>query len=276
MRLVTWNLNRATWSSRRRFDDGDEHNRTAWDALRELGADVALVQEACPPPEGLADPPTATLPAGIDAEDWRSLPGPRRLWCSAIATWGIDLTEPSVEGVEPLDATHKGAYRVGVVPWGDEDLYVISIYALWDYAGLTEGEKPRYAETSMHRSISDITPLIDQNRRQRRHVVLAGDFNASTQFPEPYRAAYGLVHQRVETLGLRNVSVRREHEDIDGCPCADEPCRHIQTYEGATPYQNDYVYASPEVADAMKLHVQKLEDLHERVSDHLPVVVGLD
>ena len=75
IRFVTWNLNRATWAARHRFSVGDEHLKEAWTQLRALGADIALVQEAEAPPEGLAEPPMVTLPAGRDREDWRSLPG---------------------------------------------------------------------------------------------------------------------------------------------------------------------------------------------------------
>jgi hypothetical protein len=52
------------------------------------------------------------------------------------------------------------------------------------------------------------------------------------------------VHDRLSGLGLHNVSLRSEDELLDGCPCADEPCRHLQTYEGKIPYQDDYLYMS--------------------------------
>src|SRR5262249_48377904 len=58
------------------------------------------------------------------------------------------------------------------------------------------------SETSLHRTLSDLTPILDQNRRRRNSIVFAGDLNASSQFPEPYRKAYQLVHQRIEALGL--------------------------------------------------------------------------
>src|SRR6185436_8313838 len=91
MRFVTWNLNRATWQHRRRFKTAEAHRLGAWSALAGLDAQVALLQEAPPPPVGVERPPMHTVPAGTDPEDWRSLPGPKRLWCAAVASWGPPL-----------------------------------------------------------------------------------------------------------------------------------------------------------------------------------------
>jgi len=49
MRIVCWNPNRATWSNRRRFSNGEKHLRSAWSELADLAPDIALVQEAAPP-----------------------------------------------------------------------------------------------------------------------------------------------------------------------------------------------------------------------------------
>jgi endonuclease/exonuclease/phosphatase family metal-dependent hydrolase len=105
--------------------------------------------------------------------------------------------------------------------------------------------------------------------------VVAGDLNASTQFPEPYRTPYRIVHQRIEGLGLVNVTTRALGVELDGCPCEDQPCRHIRTLEGATPYQDDYIYASPDVAAAAR-PVEILRTTHiEAVSDHYPLAIDL-
>ena len=148
VRLATWNLNRATWQSRRRFASGAVHAAAAWDELGSLDVDVALLQEATPPPSDLTRPPTGTRPVGVDREAWRSLPGPARWWCSAVAVWSVDLLAPSDEDrSEPLYVSQKGAYAVGVVTNNDTPVVVASVYALWDYGWLPRGTKPRYAHT---------------------------------------------------------------------------------------------------------------------------------
>src|SRR4051794_39391723 len=92
VRIVSWNLNRATWQGRRRFATAVEHAHAAWSAAAGLSADVAMFQEASPPPADLARPPVTTIPAASDEEEWRSLPGPQRRWSTAIASWGPDLS----------------------------------------------------------------------------------------------------------------------------------------------------------------------------------------
>jgi hypothetical protein len=87
--IVSWNLNRATWSHRRRIHTADEHREQAWTQLRELGADIALVQEATPtrrpgpPANGNAARPAQDLEAlrpgrPLVHKVGRLLPGPRR------------------------------------------------------------------------------------------------------------------------------------------------------------------------------------------------------
>ena len=88
MRVVTWNLNRATCVTRGRCQSLEEHGWRAWSELAALQPDVAFIQEAPPPPAELDPAPVATLPAGTDRSDWRSLPGPQRWWCSALGVMG--------------------------------------------------------------------------------------------------------------------------------------------------------------------------------------------
>lgn len=274
MRVVSWNLNRATWSNRGRIANADEHQRRAWEELGGLGCGVALVQEAPPPVTGLSRPPTGTVPAGTDRDDWRTEPGPQRRWCTAVASWGPQLTPLDDSGREPLHVSHSGAYALARVPWNGRHLVLASVYALWDYSWVAKGGKARYTETSMHRVISDLTPILDV-AQSKESVLLGGDLNASTQHAPPYRAAYRLVHERLLALGLHNVSVRAEGAVLDGCPCADEPCRHVRTLDSPTPYQNDYFYASPDVAEAIRSFSVACTTSLAAVSDHTPLVIDL-
>ncbi len=52
MKIVSWNI---------------VHTTTVWTALGEIGADVALLQEAVPPPPELADIPHVVPPSGTGA-----------------------------------------------------------------------------------------------------------------------------------------------------------------------------------------------------------------
>lgn len=276
MRIATWNLNAATSPHRKRFDNRSAHARAAWDELGSLNLDVALLQEAVPPPGDLGRPPTATLPAGTDREDWRSLPGPARWWCSAVAAWGTELQAISDEDrMEPLYVSQKGAYAAGIVARDGKPLAVASVYALWDYGWAPAGGKARYAHTSLHRAISDLTPILD-TANNGMSVILAGDFNTSSQFESPHREAFQTVDDRLVGLGLENVALRPEDEDLDGCPCADEICRHLRTIEGPTPYQDDYIYVSSDLAASIRFRKMERSEKAEAISDHLPLVIDLD
>ena len=234
-----------------------------------------MLQEATPPPTGLGRPPTGTQPADLDRETWRSLPGPARRWCSAIAAWNVGVQPLSDEGrCEPLYVSQKGAYAVGVVTVNDTSVVVASVYALWDYGWLPQGAKPRYAHTSLHRAISDLTPVLD-TAIHGMPVILGGDFNTSSQFPSPHREAFRTVHDRLSGLGLHNVSLGPEDELLDGCPCADERCRHLQTYEGLVPYQDDYLYVSENLVGGAGLVGIERTTAVEGVSDHFPLMVDV-
>jgi hypothetical protein len=273
---VTWNLNRATWQGRHRFETSYAHARAAWEELGSFSVDVALLQEATPPPSDLARPPTVTQPVGVDREAWRSRPGPKRWWCSAVAAWDVDLRAPSDEDrSEPLYVSQKGAYAVGVATISDTRIVVASVYALWDYGWLPQGAKPRYAHTSLHRAISDLTPVLD-TANHGMSVIVGGDFNTSSQFPSPHREAFRTVHDRLSGLGLHNVSLRAEDESLDGCPCLDEPCRHVQTYEGQVPYQDDYLYMSKDLMRRTRLVKIERTASVQAVSDHFPLMVEVD
>ena len=276
MRVATWNLNRATWNQRKKLDSADAHARAAWDELSSLEVDIAMLQEAMPPPEGVAKLPVTTLPVGRGREDWRSLPGPARWWCSAIAAWSAGLEQLSEEGrAEPLYVSQKGAYAVGVVRRNEKPLAVASVYALWDYGWLPHNTKPRYAHTSLHRAISDLTPVLDTDHSEMS-VVIAGDFNTSSQFEAPHREAFRTVDDRLRGLGLRNVSIRPDGEILDGCPCIDEICRHVQTLEGPVPYQDDYIYVSEDLVASARFARVERSDRAASVSDHFPLIVEID
>lgn len=275
MRVVSWNLNRA-WPSRGgAFSSHDEHGRAAWTELAALNADVALLQEANPPPTDLTAGPSATLPDRTSPEAWRSKPGPARRWCSAIATWGPPLRPISEDGrAEPLYVSQPGAYAVGVLAGEPRPVVLASVYALWDYGWLPVGAKPKYAHTSLHRAISDLTPVLD-TVNNGLSVVLAGDFNTSSQFASPHREAFHTVHARLADLGLHNVSLRPHGEEL-GCPCADKPCRHVQTIEGPTPYQDDYIYVSGDLLPSVRFATPVRSPEAQAVSDHYPVSIEVD
>jgi hypothetical protein len=242
LRVATWNLNRATWLPRRYFGTAREHAGAAWTELGELKVDVALLQEATPPPAEVAAHPEAMIPDPSDRERWRSsLPGPARWWCSAVAAWGPSLRPlPENSRVEPLAVSQKGAYAVGIIEGRTRPIVVASMHALLDYAGLADGAKPRYGNTSLHRAISDLTPVLDTSVHQMS-VILGGDRGRG----EPF----GPVHDRLAALGLHPL---------------------------AGPDGDSYLYGSAELVAGARAAEYDRTALTEAVSDHSPLVVEID
>lgn len=156
---------------------------------------------------------------------------------------------------------------------------VVSVYGVIDHG---------YAESTVHRILSDLTPLIDERRGRR--ILLAGDLNITTQWSAKHRSFLKGRHQeclrrelslfsRFEALGLRNVVVRAEPSPLEGCECHfGAECRHVQTqrHDRSTfPWQNDYMFASEDLLEEpFTVEVLDRDDAWQ-LSGHCPIVLEL-
>ena len=273
LKIVTWNMDHWKGSGR---EPG--HTRAAWEYLETLSPDLALVQEATSPLKngavsgwkGQSIPP-ATEPAAWHID-------PTRRWGSAVASYGPALTEVSTARSPyspqdvPLRGTHPGCVAVAQAALPDRSkLTLISVYGLID-AG--------YSVTTLHRILSDLTPLFD-DRRYNDHVVFGGDLNAGTQAGEGDRhlARHRLVFERIKAFGLvycldMKLGATRP---LAGCPCGAAACRHIRTYRHGgkphgVPWQNDYIFASEHLATKLTACHAHDEAGAWSLSDHCPVI----
>ena len=171
MRIVAWNMNH--WQARARSVD-------AWRyLLDELDPTIALLTEARPP-ERLVDDRRVVF-AEVEG---------RGGWGSAIyATGGIELRHL------PLKASHPGAFVAAEfdAPGLGAPITTISLYGLLERLLGTE-----YSTPSLHRSIWDLTGLLD-DRSRRGRIVLGGDLNAS---PVRWGTVHRVLFDRIEDLGL--------------------------------------------------------------------------
>ena len=164
LRIATWNMDH--W---RRSKDLREQ---AWDFLHRVArVDVALVQEAFPVGRGLSQVFRET---GI--RDDRVKP-PRALqWGSAVVSYGPQL-RPIEHAIGPFASapvdllrTFPGSVAIAELEW-EPPIVVVSAYGIIDHG---------YAESTVHRILSDLTPLIDE--RRGRGIIIAGDLNITTQW----------------------------------------------------------------------------------------------
>jgi endonuclease/exonuclease/phosphatase family metal-dependent hydrolase len=129
--------------------------------------------------------------------------------------------------------------------------------------------------TTGHRALSDLTPLMDSALRHQ--VIVGGDLNCSSQLPPPGRARHRNLFDRFGTLGLINLTglTAASRPALTGCPCEDEPCRHVQTFrrEGSAPYQDDWLFASDRLAarvESVVVHNHPDSEAWSH-SDHAPI-----
>lgn len=237
-----------------------QHRRSGWEYLdQRLPADIVLLQEAALPPSARN---------GIHREI-----GGGRQWGSAVLSPHpvAELTEVTSRHTRrPVRLIQQNqasviAARVELVD--DEAVIAVSLYGVHDDAG--------YAITSVHRALSDLTPLMETPLRHR--VIVGGDLNCSSQLRPPYRAWHRNVFDRFAALGLVDLTglTAESRPPLAGCPCDDEPCRHVQTFRraGAAPYQDDWLFASARLAKMVEsVEVLSSEDSEAwKYSDHAPI-----
>ncbi len=235
--IATWNMD--YWKRNK------NQREAAWNYLTQtLALDIALVQEF------------ALLAEHDDHLNilYREIGGTRR-WGSAIITRGLLVQEVQ------FNNNHPGAVVAADVTLPDGWLLtVISLYGLIDENG--------YATTTLHRMLSDLTPLL-HGRMGRRDFVIGGDYNVSTQWDEHYGhkdPSHGIFFERLEDFGLINCTAKFHSEHV-------QTNRHPRS---SIPWQNDYIHVSEEVAKRLVSCDVVNDPVIWELSDHNPVVAIID
>jgi exonuclease III len=230
--VATWNMD--YWKRKK------EQRQAAWTYLtEEIRPDIALLQECKPPP-------VMNREYNIIYHEI----GGARNWGSAVLARSYTIKEVEFENSHP-----------GCVVAAEIEILGITLTAISVYGMLC---KHNYATTTMHRILSDLTPLI-HGQRNRRTFIMGGDYNVSTQWDERYKhrdPSHQLVFDRIEDLRLVNCTLQYFG-------------KHVQTNHHARsnyPWQNDYLHASKKLAAKLvSCEVFGEEEIRE-FSDHLPVL----
>ena len=305
IRVVSWNI--AT-------------RHKPWRQLLQMDADIALLQEAAPPPEDVARLRDATLPptegAGpIDigpreawdshswnsdwwhGRGWRALfdrwPMVVRLsdrveveWFRQIGPeWGGEPDEIAVSGVGTITAA-----RVTPKDGSTEPFIAFSMYGRWigTHPSVKTSWSFGYADSSVHRIISDLSAFIGHENPRTHRILAAGDLNIAYGYgdggnPAYWEARYRSVFDRMAAIGMefmgpqapdgRQAKTRAMREPIDS--------RNVVTYylpgknpETASNNQLDYVFASRGFHESVK--VRALNGVEEwGSSDHCRVLIDI-
>jgi endonuclease/exonuclease/phosphatase family metal-dependent hydrolase len=164
-----------------------------------------------------------------------------------------------------------GSWVAAVVPLPEVgNVTAVAIYGLMD----------ERSDASVHRSLSDLTPLFEDSRYNEL-IVLGGDLNSWTGWPAGTRqlARDESVFQRIAAFGFVDCLAIAPGRDALGrlqdCPCSyGDDCRHTRTRRDPRmpdrPYQMDYLFASRPLEH--RLTVCEVIDLGPGApSDHLPI-----
>jgi hypothetical protein len=170
--------------------------------------------------------------------------------------------------------SRRGAWAAAVVslPNG-EHVTVIALYGLLD----------ERSDASVHRSLSDLTPLLE-DPRYNELLLLGGDLNPlwSADTATMIHARVQGVFDRIEGgFGLRDLqqsprNPKRPSEPLANCTCSHgEECRHVWTFRGDSnsmaACQDDYLLASPAMEERLEeCWVPEFGD--DASSDHVPVI----
>lgn len=235
--IATWNMD--SWKR------NQEQRKAAWRYLTEtISPDIALLQECVPPAK--TDEDSKIIYQKI---------GGKRNWGSAVVTQEFPIQELEIK------SSYLGALLGAEVTLPDESLIsVISLYGLIDEDG--------YATTTLHRMLSDLTPLL-HGRMGKRLFIMGGDYNVSTQWDEKYKnrdPSHRIFFERLEDFGLVNCTYKYFQSHV-------QTNRHPRS---KTPWQNDYIHASKKISDRLvSCEVIDDSEIYE-YSDHNPVIAIFD
>jgi endonuclease/exonuclease/phosphatase family metal-dependent hydrolase len=250
-----------------------------WDVLEhdeELrGADIALLCEA-PPPQAPVEPIGNFITLGLDV----SLPPEKpvsRPWSTAVAGRHSlrEITDARVDRyygeLLPFVPSRPGTWTAALVDVDGVKVTAISVYGLMD----------ERSDASVHRSLSELSPIFDHKEYGKR-LVLGGDLNILAGRPLGTQLdRHQAVLARIRAYGLIDcLEKKRPHGALDGCPCGlGDDCTHTWTkFDPRSPtvaYQDDYLFASRVLARRLTT-CRALPIAADSPSDHAPIVATFD
>ena len=278
VKIVCWNMK---WNSNR---------DRAWALLRDMDADIALLQEARKPPSSVSDW------AEVNPGPWRiaGRSGRSVQWRSAVARLSdrVDVEWINAKSIEEAGSYEFAVSRPGtlaaaiVTPKGGSPLIVASMYAAWEnYTRHSGRSSATLAASSLHRMISDLTRLVGHRTR----MIAGGDLNIYRRksdrptpwaWPDGFAMHYGTVFDRMAAIGLPFVGPQAPHGRQPTNPRKRETDDVLTFYtpqegkpEKAT-QQLDFVFATRNIAN--RVAVRALNEVEEwGPSDHCRILIEL-
>lgn len=269
MRILSWNIGR----------------RDLWEQVADGEHDVALLQEAGAPPEGL----DLRVVPGPD-DPWEAGVPETRAWRTAVAARpGVTMRPyPTASrheaGAESLGVSRPGTLTLAQVGRdGEAPLTVASAYGTWESPLGEDGLI--YSDASAHQMLGDLAQLVTS--RDRHRLVVAGDWNLLHGYAEdgdPYWAGRAQsVFDRAAAMGLVYVGPHAPNgrQADPRPPELPRSSRNVPTFHddqqspAEATRQLDHVFASASIAD--RVQVSALNAPEEwGPSDHCRVSITVE
>ncbi len=253
MKIISWNIARRS---------------EAWRELVRMDADLALLQEAAPPPADVADR-VEVNPGPFEITGGYHHP---QRWRTAIVRLSDRVKVEWIES-RPIAEAVTSEFAVSIpgtaaaariTPAEGDPLFVVSMYAQWRYPHDWAGGSWIVGDGSAHRLISDLAEAFI-GREVGHRIIAAGDLNilyGYGDFGSPYWAArYRTVFDRMEALGLpfagpQHPNGRQANPWPDELP---RDSRNVPTYHSSqqTPAtatrQLDFAFASQSLLESVSV-----------------------
>ena len=255
-----------------------------WRLLGELEelreADAYLLCEAPPPPDGI----NAIGRGSTDGLEAALAPEltVKRPWSTAVASPHpmAEITDARVDRYYrkplPFTASRPGTWTAATIGVDGVELTAIALYGLLD----------ERSDASVHRSLSELSPIFDHERYGKR-LLLGGDLNIlAGRLVGPALDRHQVVLARIKAYGLVDLLEKalpkrdRPPGGLPNCPCGlGDGCTHTWTKldprHPDVPYQDDYLFASRALADRSD-DCYALPVTADSPSDHAPIVATFE
>ena len=274
LKLLSWNMNQKAAN---------------WQAVIDSAVDVAMLQEAKPPPKEIAE--SFILQQEADSAESK-LPW-RAMIAGAAESDSVEITPIKTQplggrDIEALMVSRDGSLAAAAVKIKDtgEEVIVVSMYSTWMSPIKQTGSSWIYSDASAHRLVSDLSGLIGQQKGHK--IIAAGDLNILYGYGEensPYWAKrYSTIFDRMDAIGLRFIGPQAPEGGRQADPWPKElpeeslnvpTFYHNRQSPATASRQLDFVFASESIAERVK--VKALNRVEEwGPSDHCRILIELN
>ena len=270
-----------------------------WRQLLDMDADIALLQEARPPPPDAASEVDTGPAEHWNSHGWNSQwyegrfealydrwPMVVKLSDRVEVEWFKQVSPISETREDEIAASGIGTIAAArVIPQDAPPFIAVSMYARWIKPHPSTGSRWRvgYPDGSAHRIISDLSAFIGSTDPRTHRILAAGDLNivhGSTNTSYALPARDRTIADRMNALGLefmgpRHPAGRRASPTPRGLPgdTLNVPTYHHTTESPATAsLQLDYAFASRGFHERVEVRAMNAAD-EWGASDHCRLLI---